>query len=152
MTRGAFTTRESERQISDNVFPFLRFRRPSDQFDILDILPNRAAKLMAEDKSDKRPPLTLPGFGKGFEPDVLSEYYPSEFIRPSQKVMVRQFFGAIFDCRQDVDPTATKLVGNRPRNMNIHVQGNGHLHQPLGSHTDHELRGRGMSYCRFNLL
>ncbi len=54
---------------------------------------------MAEDKSDKRPPLTLPRFSKGFEPDVLSKDYPSEFICPLQKVMVRQFFGAIFDCR-----------------------------------------------------
>jgi len=55
-------------------------------------------QLMTEDQSGKRPPLTLPVFGKGLETNILSEDNAAEFIGPLQKLFIRQGFGAIFDC------------------------------------------------------
>jgi hypothetical protein len=59
--------------VLDSVRPLVGIGGSGDQLQILDELPDRAAKLMAEDKAGKRATLPLPILRESLETNVLGE-------------------------------------------------------------------------------
>lgn len=76
---GSRLTHSTEGQIFDHVAPFFRIRSNRDQFQIADVFSNRAAKLVAKQKSRKRSADSLPLLGSGFESNVLREENAIQF-------------------------------------------------------------------------
>src|SRR5205823_9899805 len=79
---GAFATplyRKSKRQVLDGVDPLARLRSLGNQFQILDVLPDGAVELMAENKAAKGATFTLPVLGHRFETNVLRKHDSAEF-------------------------------------------------------------------------
>jgi hypothetical protein len=67
-----------ERQPLDRVLPLIGIGCLSEQIQIVDVLPDRAAVLVAEDEPGERSPLPLSVLGHGSESDVMGEYHAPE--------------------------------------------------------------------------
>jgi hypothetical protein len=55
-----------------------------------------------------------------------SEQDSAQRARSLEQVFIGQMIAAVLDGRYDVNPTATKLEGNRMRNMDIQVESHSH--------------------------
>lgn len=58
----------------DFVLPVVHFTRGGDQFQVIDVLTNRAIKLVAKNKPGEMTPIALSRFGERFEANVLCKH------------------------------------------------------------------------------
>jgi hypothetical protein len=135
--------------MTNDVLPFLGFRRPRDEFEIPDIMSDRRAGLMAEEQSRERFSLSLPILGEGFESDVLREQDPTQVSRTEEKLFVNPLVVPVFGSRQDIDAAPAKLLGDRPRDVHVKVKRDGHSSRSHGLESKPDGRSR---LCSARLL
>ncbi len=121
----------TEGQSLDDIEPFGRLGCGGDELQILNELPNRSAKLVAEQQAGKLAAPALPLFGQCQEADVLCENQAAHRGRSLQQLVIGQAIRRVFDGSQHVDLAPAQLVGNRLRHVNVHVQCDRHQSSPL---------------------
>lgn len=121
-----------EWQVGNRVAPVRYFGGFGDQFQVANVVPNRAAELMPKRQSCERFASLLPVFRQRFEADVLSEDETLQLVTACEEFVIFQLGRVVFVGGQNIDTAPPKLIRDRPRNMHVHVKRDGHLRQPFG--------------------
>jgi hypothetical protein len=81
---------------------------------------------MPEQQSVEFLTFALPLLGQDPESNILGEQDPSEFCGTLEQLLIWQRGTLIFNRRQYVDTFPTQLIGDRLRNVHVHVQSRCH--------------------------
>ena len=113
--------------MAHGVLPFSRVGGEGYQLEIHDIPSNRGAHLVTKKQPRERSPLTLPILGQCLEANILSEHHPTQVPSSLQHFVIEFPVEAVFNGREHIDPAPSKLLRNRQRNMDVHIQSHSHL-------------------------
>ncbi len=102
-----------QRKLLDLPPPVFRSRRLGNQFQVPDILTDRAVELMTENEPAKGLPGTLPLFRKRLEPDILRKKKPPKRGATREKCRIRKFGGTILPRGNHIHSPPAKLIGDR---------------------------------------
>jgi hypothetical protein len=95
---------------------------------------------MPEYQTGKSPRFSLPAPCQNLKPDILSEHNSVECLSSLQQISILSFRRAVILGRQHIDTAASQLLGDRGRNIDIHVEPHRHLEDSLSAQSDCERR------------
>lgn len=118
--------------MGNRIAPVRQYGSFRDQLEVANIVPNRAAELMTKQQTCEWFASLLPVFRQRLEADVLSKDETLQLVTAREEFAIFQLGRAVFMGGQNIDTASPKLIGDRPRNMHIHVKRDRHLRQPFG--------------------
>jgi len=123
----------SQRQEFHPILKVLRLACLCHEFQIANALPDGDSQGVSIDNSAERLSLRLPLHGLQEQVVIEGEEDAAKLGGSLQQRGIRQCPGAVFLRREHIHGPHAESKGNSSRNMGIHVEGDRHLEQPLGS-------------------